>query len=153
MKILVDSREKAPYRFENYPGVTTGTTSLQSADYTLAGLHDLVGVERKSLDDMAQTLTAGRERFVRELERARGFELFAIVVEGTLQDALAGKYRSKLAPQSFVQSLFAYQVRYGVHIMWAGNRQGGEHVCYSLLQKFLTEQRKRLEALTKAHGS
>ena len=69
MKILCDTREQAPYTFDRYQGVTVERAALQTGDYSLAGLHDHIGLERKSLDDLTGTLTKGRERFQRECER------------------------------------------------------------------------------------
>lgn len=155
MKILIDSREQQPYHFvpPKYEGVITETTTLQTGDYSIAGLADRIAVERKSLNDMAGTLSAGRDRFTRELERARGFSLFAIVIEATMQDVANHKYTSKMTPQSLLQSLFAFQVRYGIHVLWAGDRNGGEYATHSLLAKYLYEQRTQLEKLTQAHGN
>ena len=61
-------------------------------------------------------------------------------------------YRSQMTPQSLLQTLAAYSVRYGLHVHWCGGRAGGEYMAYSLLQKFLAEQEGRLKALIKAHG-
>ena len=57
MKILCDTREQSPYTFDRYQGVTVERAALQTCDYSLAGLHDHIGLERKSLDDLTGTLT------------------------------------------------------------------------------------------------
>lgn len=54
MKILCDTREQAPYTFDRYQGVTVERAALQTCDYSLAGLHDHIGLERKSLDDLTE---------------------------------------------------------------------------------------------------
>ena len=152
MKILCDTREQAPYTFDCYQGVTVERASLQTCDYSLAGLHDHIGLERKSLDDLTGTLTKGRERFQRECERGRGLDYFGLIIEASLEDVRNHAYRSQMTPQSLLQTLAAYSVRYGLHVHWCGNRAGGEYMTYSLLQKFLAEQEGRLKALIKAHG-
>ena len=90
MRIVVDSREKAPFQFldagadiEVVPG------SLQTGDYSLAGYEAAVGVERKSIGDLIQSISTERERFLRELDRARGMS-FAIVCEGSWDDLVNG---------------------------------------------------------------
>ena len=152
MKILCDTREQAPYTFDRYQGVTVERAALQTCDYSLAGLHDHIGLERKSLDDLTGTLTKGRERFQRECERGRGLDYFGLIIEASLEDVRNHVYRSQMTPQSLLQTLAAYSVRYGLHVHWCGGRAGGEYMAYSLLQKFLAEQEGRLKALIKAHG-
>nr|WP_294511328.1 ERCC4 domain-containing protein [uncultured Bilophila sp.] len=88
MKILCDTREQAPYTFDRYQGVAVERASLQTCDYSLAGLHDHIGLERKSLDDLTGTLTKGRERFQRECERGRGLDYFGLIIEASLEARL-----------------------------------------------------------------
>ena len=61
-------------------------------------------------------------------------------------------YRSAMTPQSLLQTLAAWSVRYGLHVHWCGSREGGEYLTHSLLEKFLKEQQTRLAALVRAHG-
>lgn len=150
MIIVFDSREQKPYRFDGtpYEGVTVESGTLQTADYSLKGLEDRIGIERKSLDDLAGTLTNGRERFQRECERGRGLDYFALVVESDMESVRRHRYRSRMKPQALLQSLFAFSVRYGLHVFWAGCREGGEYTTFSLLQKYLREATERLKAIT-----
>jgi len=152
VKIVIDSREQRPYSFSAWPDVKVLQGSLQTGDYSLAGLTDRVALERKSLDDLAGTLTAGRERFAAECQRGRGLDLFGLVIEGSLDDILGHNYQSRVLPQSLVQTLAAWSVRYGFSVWFAGNRQGGELMVHSLLAKYLREVWGRLDALVKAHG-
>lgn len=152
MKIIIDSREQMPLDFSRWPEVAVEVGGLPAGDYALKGLETRAAMERKSLDDLAGTLTAGRERFEAELTRARGFHLFAIVVEGTMQDVLQHRYKSRMEPHALLQSLFAYQNRFRVPTLWAGTRTEAAYAVKSLLEKFLVETRKTLAAIAKAHG-
>ncbi len=155
MRIIQDSREQAPYAFNatKYAGVTVEVGTLQTGDYSLAGLTDRIALERKSLSDLCGTLTAGRERFQRECERGRGLEYFGLVIEASMADVRNHSYRSAMTPQSLLQTLAAWSIRYGLHVHWCGSREGGEYLVHSLLEKFLKEQQTRLAALVKAHGA
>ena len=52
MKIIIDTREQAPFTFRHERmGATTEPGTLAVGDYSLAGLEDRVAVERKSLPD------------------------------------------------------------------------------------------------------
>ena len=154
MKIIQDSREQAPYAFNapRYAGTVVEVGALQTGDYSLCGLTDRIALERKSLSDLCGTLTAGRERFKRECERGRGLEYFGLVIEASMDDVRRHNYRSQMTPQSLLQTLAAWSIRYGLHVHWCGSREGGEYMVHSLLEKFLKEQQTRLAALVRAHG-
>ena len=106
MKIVIDSREHRPFSFsgEHYEGVVVSKGTLPTGDYSLAGLADKVAIERKELADLVQCLGGKeRERFTRELARARGLDMFAVVVESTWQDLAQGQYRSAFKPHAACQ--------------------------------------------------
>lgn len=152
MKILIDSREQLPFAFagKSFEDVTTEAGSLPTGDYSLAGLTDLVAVERKSLDDLAQCLGRERDRFERELVRARGLDAFAVVVEGSFEDLAHGRYRSKLNPHSACQSVLSFSARLGIPFLFAGNRAGAEYATAGFLRQYLKGCRERLKAIEKA---
>jgi DNA excision repair protein ERCC-4 len=119
-------------------------------DYSLPGFEDRVAVERKALEDLISCLMgSNRDRFERELYRGRHYDLFAVVVEATLSDVLRGHYRSGMKAHAALQSLIAFQVRYRVPFVWAGNRNGAEYITYSLLSKYLREIGERFKQATK----
>ena len=155
MKILTDTREQAPYTFAppRYEDVIVQAATLTTGDYSLNGLQDLIALERKSIDDLTGTLTKGRERFERECERGRGLDYFGLIIEASLEDVRSHRYQSQMTPQSLLQSLAAFSVRYGLHVHWCGNRAGGEYMTYSLLAKYLREAENRLAAIVKAYGN
>lgn len=154
MKIVVDTREQAPFAFSGvqYQGAEVTTGTLDTGDYSLAGLTDKVAVERKSLPDLVACLGRERERFERELLRARALESFAVVVEGTWEELARGQYRSKLNPAAACQSVCSFVARMGIPFLFCGLRAAAEHACYSLLRQYLKEAQDRYRALVRAHG-
>jgi DNA excision repair protein ERCC-4 len=116
MKIIVDSREQTPLTFTRFDS-ERGT--LQSGDYSIAGLTHRFAVERKSIPDLVQSVTRERERFERELHRLRGFDFARLLIVGTEADVRAGNYRSEATPKSVLHSLHAFEVRYGIPVVWA----------------------------------
>ena len=152
MKIVIDSREQLPFAFSGkfFEDVTTEAGSLTTGDYSLAGLTDLVAVERKSLDDLAQCLGRERDRFERELVRARGLDAFAVVIEGSFEDLAHGKYRSKLNPHSACQSVLSFSARLGITFIFAGSRAGAEYAAAGFLRQYLKGCTERLRAIEKA---
>ena len=154
MKVIVDSREQAPFAFqhEKYAGTAVEVGALDTGDYSLAGLTDRVAVERKSLPDLVACLARERERFERELQRAAALDAFAVVVEASWSELAGGQYRSQLNPHSACQSVLAFTARYRIPFMFAGSRAGAEYVTWGFLRQYLESARKRWGSIVKAHG-
>ncbi len=154
MKIITDSREQAPFTFqhEQYAQLHTETASLDTGDYSLAGLTDRVAVERKSLPDLVACLGRERERFEREMQRAAALDAFAVVVESSWAELASGEYRSQLNPHSACQSVLAFTARYRIPFLFAGSRAGAEYVTWGFLRQYLESARKRWGSIVKAHG-
>lgn len=120
LTVLVDTREQTPWSFG--PGVVTLRASLPSGDYSLPGLTDKFALERKSLADLVGSLTSGRDRFMREMERLALFDFAAIVVEGSLENVIRKEYRSEASPSSIMGSCAMIHARYGVPTIWCSTR-------------------------------
>ena len=154
MKVVFDSREQQPFTFHlgKYAGMTLEVGTLDTGDYSLAGLTDRVAVERKSLPDLVACLGRERERFERELQRAAALDAFAVVVEASWADLAGGQYRSQLNPHSACQSVLAFTARYRIPFMFAGSRAAAEYACHGFLKQYLESARKRWGTIVKAHG-
>lgn len=154
MKVVIDTREQAPFAFSGdaYRGTEVVTGTLSVGDYSLFGLSDKIAIERKSLPDLVACLGRERERFERELLRARGLDCFAVVVEATWEELARGQYRSKLNPAAACQSVCAFVARWHIPFLFCGSRPGAEYVCHSLLRQYLQGAQARYRALVRAHG-
>lgn len=146
LRIAVDSREQAPFTFSGFP-CTVEVGTLATADYSLHGFTDRVGIERKSLGDLVACLSTDRERFTRELSRLRGFNAAVVVVESPASDLRAGNYRSQLNPEAAWQSCLAFMQRFRVPFIWCQDRADAERVTFDLLRHFATDRRRELSAL------
>ena len=152
MRILIDSREQRPFTFKGYD-VDPETVTLPVGDYSLPGFTDKVAIERKELNDLISCLMNGnRDRFERELAKARHFDLFAVVVQAPLSAVSRGQYRSEMKTQAALQSILTLQVRYRAAFMWAGNRADAEYIVHGLLSKYLREIGERFKMATKEIG-
>lgn len=140
--IIIDSREQRPYCFPDLPVTVAG---LKVGDYSLVGFEDRISIERKSLNDLLFSLTKGRERFQRELERGRALDYFALIVEATMSDITGGCYRSKMSPEAAFQSLMTFSIRYRMPVFFAGNRWRGQRITESLLVKYHREIEKSFD--------
>lgn len=131
--IVQDSREQLPLDFGSWPVVVNG---LRSGDYSIAGLEDRVAIERKSLGDLFGCIGRERDRFERELERLAEMDYACVVVEGNLEDVLAGVERSLVTPQAAAGSLVAWSVKWGLPIWFAGDRRLAAALVLKSLSKF-----------------
>ncbi len=150
MKIVIDSREQYPFPFSDYDAeIVPGT--LQAGDYSVLGLEPLVAVERKSLPDLVQCLGRERDRFERELERLRGYESAAVVVESPIEALVRGDYRSALNPTAAYESVVAFMGRYRLPFYFAQDRRGAERFTFSFLRHYLRTVERRYEAVAKVY--
>ena len=134
--IVVDTREQTPWSFD----VPTLRACLQTGDYSVAGLEHSVAIERKSLADLVGSLTAGRERFLRECDRLMAYRYRAIVVEGSAEQVWGQAYRSSVSPQSVIASTLAITCDRGVPVVWSGSRAHAQWSARWLLERAWTKR-------------
>jgi DNA excision repair protein ERCC-4 len=108
--IVIDTREQEPLIFSRLSSVS-GT--LITGDYSVKGLESLFAIERKSIGDLvACCMGENRQRFERELHRLRGFRFARLLVVGTEEEIIHGKYRSNIKPQAVMGTICAFEARY-----------------------------------------
>lgn len=116
--IVVDTREQTPLPIA---GPTVRGT-LTSGDYSFIGGEHHFSIERKSLADIVQSLTTERDRFIRELERLRGYRFARLLIVGEPADLAAGRYRPQAKPSAMVNSLHSIEARF-LPVVWAPTPQ------------------------------
>ena len=152
--VVVDSRESAPYRFENLPNegrklvVRSVTRGLKTGDYSIAGFEHRVAVERKSLPDLFNCLGGDRARFVNQLTRLNNMECAMLIVESSWEDAMnEPPSRSRLSPRSVNRSYLAFTQRFAnVQWFWSPDRRSAEIQTYRYLDRWHTDHEKDLTA-------
>jgi DNA excision repair protein ERCC-4 len=120
--VVIDTREQEPYAFD-LDSVTAVRRALPVGDYSIEGYEASVAVERKSLEDFVASVVRARERFGKELRGLAEYDLGCVVVEGSLEDILARRYRSGAHPQAVLGATLSIIVDYGVPVFFCGNRQ------------------------------
>lgn len=151
--ILVDTREQAPLRFQNYQ---TEIATLPIGDYGLKNFSGWANprfiVERKSLADLIGSLSSGRDRFYREIEKLRQFEFRAIGVEAFREQIECKDYASQMTPQSILASVDAIEVRANIHMIWAGDAGGLAARIESLARQFVRGIERQYKLLNAMEG-
>lgn len=153
MVVLYDTREQdtpALHKRLEGLGCPYERKKLDFGDYTCQTLRpdgsmltmaDKVAVERKmNLDELCQCFGKGRGRFEREFERARnaGAKLYLLIENGSIDQAMAGNYRSLMHPDALTASLFAWQPRYDCRVHFCKPENTGA-VIYKILRYELKE--------------
>ena len=160
--ILIDTKEKKPWLFENVPGhkgegiiqVDWEWQSLGDGygDYTIKGATNPItkwrlSIERKSIDDLFSTILSRRRRFEVELENLDSMEYAAVVVEASLHKVLSYRpkyWNEKQLPldnqmskhRQVIGSIQAWQLRYPNIRWWFLPRKHAETWVYRLLARF-----------------
>lgn len=136
--ILIDQQEKKPFTFGRQK---TKTTHLKTGDYTLEGLEDKICIERKSLQDLASSIT--KQRFWNEMERMSSINKSYLLLECSSEDitkfpAGSGIPRKvwrflKVKPPFIFSSLKKIEEKYGVEVIFSENRSEAAKKCKSIL--------------------
>ena len=115
--IVVDQREQSPLVFTRLKAVT-GT--LYSGDYSINNLEHCFAIERKSLDDLANScLSSNRDRLEHELHRLRGYRFKRLLVVGSRDEIIAGRYHSRILPKAVLATLGAFEVRFNLPVVFS----------------------------------
>jgi len=131
--IVVDSREQLPYVFEN--SIVKG---LKTGDYAPLGYEDECTIERKTLADFAQSVTNNRERFEREIIRAKEtLKFFAIVIEIGYHNIWREYLKCKVSRKALLGTIHAWTVKFNIPIILGGNRTMCKHITKSLCENYV----------------
>lgn len=133
--VVVDTREQEPYAFDP-DRVTIVRRALPAGDYSLDGHETAIAAERKSIDDYVASVVRGRDRFARELRILSGYDVACVVVEATLEDILAHRYRSDAHPNAVLGATLSIIVDRSVPVFFCGDRQIARRFVEGLLCRY-----------------
>ena len=85
----------------------------------------MIMIERKSLTDLWGSLLQGRERFMREMDRAKKIPARYLVIEGTLADVQKGipKRYSRVRGDTIIGTLISLEQKYGIHVIFTSKEK------------------------------
>lgn len=142
LTIIEDSREQSPLDFSGFRGVTSIRAGLKTGDYSVQGHESEICFERKSVPDLVGTLIGGHERFLREMDRMKGFQVKYILVEhtaGTVYRYCERHFWEKKF-DTIIQSLLAYAYHYQVRVRFCKNREDMAKYIVEKSREFLKEK-------------
>lgn len=147
--IVCDTREPDPHPWSRWFTCETVREGLATGDFSLLGCSDFIAIERKSLNDLISCLTAGRERFSRELARASRIPSFYVICEGSYADLMQGRYRSNMHPRAAWESVIALQSRYGIPFFFSGSVEIAAKLTESILLRWFKEHCRAIESASR----
>ena len=135
MKIVIDTRERKPYKFY---GQDVVRKKLDTGDYSIEGFEDVFAVERKAKPDYLRSISHTRENFEHEVQRGSKMDEFEVVVEASEEEIRAGDYRAEVPPLSAINTAKAWSRsdRYDVPFTWAGSRAAGKALTLTKLKEW-----------------
>lgn len=153
--ILVDTREQPSERAQKRYKAFERPYRRQKLDYGDYSAEFVLpdgrtvavnaAIERKmSLEELSSCLTAERERFRKEFERAKeaGASMYLLVENATWENLINGKYKTKFNKNAFLGSIVAWIARYDIKPIFCKAETSGR-----LIREILyREMKKRLEA-------
>lgn len=183
--VLIDTQEGQPFSFhglqadadkEHRPLVVPvrwlclGRHPHSKGDYSIEGLQERIGVERKSREDCWGTVlgwetqtekklrdknateaTPRRERFKRELENLAKLDAALVVVEASLEDCLTNvpEWGSKPAHENrkiFNRSILSMMQDFHVPWLFCDSRRLAEIETFRYLERFWRKDQDRIRA-------
>ena len=147
--ILKDTREQLGWMFEEddrFAG--TRLEKLDTGDYTIEGLHDFFVIERKgNVSEWAGNIT--QDRFFDELDRLAKIPHAYILCEFSMRDLLnfplgsgIPKHKQKFVKVTgkfLLSRTLAFQIKYGVKVLFCDNTILGKQVAMGLFKNILHE--------------
>ena len=127
--------------------MTIRDRSLDTGDYTVETLENVLCVERKSIPDLVGTVVNDWQRFSRQLRRMSAMDVALIVVEGKVSDLMNHQYSSQTNPESVRGKLNRIQVQFGIQTLFLENREIAASWVENLFEKYLDQ--RDLPCLTK----
>lgn len=151
MKIIRDTREKVGYWDFSFFGYDEQVSKLDTGDYSISGLEDILCIERKkSVFEIANNIGKDNIRFESELNRMKNFKYKYIILEFSVTDLLsnlvipniktkAGK-SIKVRGQFIMKKLKDYENEYEVEIIFAGSKDNAIQVAIEIFKEVINEE-------------
>lgn len=132
--IAVDTREILPF---DLLGFATMRKTLRTGDYSIVGLEDKLSIERKSYSDAWSSMSAGRARFERCVQRLAELDRAAIVIEcGVRELAIQPSRIERVTPASVVGGLISWSCQFRLPVFFADDRAHAERITVRFLASY-----------------
>lgn len=139
--IVVDTREQLPWEFSEY---TVSHTKLDTGDYSIQGLEDILCIERKKgVAEIANNIAD--DRFQDVINRMKNYKHSFILVEcdyDQLMNYPVGSdiperlwHKMKLSPQFILKYISELHIKYNIHVIFCGCPLWAEKTAVSIMKR------------------
>lgn len=130
--IIVDTREQRPWNFAHR---ATSKTKLDTGDYSIVGMENIIAIERKqSVNEIATNIV--ETRFINVLKRLSSIKYRFILLEFGLDDILRYPIgsnmpkhlwdKSRIKPQFIMKHVLEWQMKYNIHVLFCGDADNAQ---------------------------
>lgn len=141
MEIIVDTREQKKLWAKSTKYDTIEIKALTTGDYSIKGHENDFAIERKSLSDLFGSLGSDHKRFRKEIERGLKMKYFAIIIDGSYDNALnkdfEGSHFTKMKGYVVTQILFTLHIKYNLPIFFTSGRSQSKRIIKELMKAYL----------------
>ena len=141
---IIDTREKEPWILLGSTINSVVVEKLDTGDYSVKGLEDQLCIERKrSVSELAMNVS--QPRFKNELDRMMAYKHRFLVLEFSIQDIMdypvgsgipKARWSSlKIKGGYIMLCLSQFQVKYGIHVVFAGNANHAEYCGINIMKR------------------
>lgn len=139
--IIIDTREQQPWTFEHY---TTASRKLDTGDYSIEGLEDIICIERKkSVTEVANNIT--ESRFIDVVDRMSKYKYAFLLLEFDLEQVLNYPIGSnlprrlwdkvKITPAFIIKHILELQLSHNIKVLFCGSQSDAEKMAEYILKK------------------
>jgi ERCC4-type nuclease len=139
--IIIDTREQQPWVFDHY---ITASKKLDTGDYSIEGLENLVAIERKkSVSEFANNITESRFKDV--VLRLSSIKHSFLLMEFDLEDILIYPVGSnvpkkmwdkiKISPSFIIKHILELQMNHNIKVVFCGDSDNAEKMAEFILKK------------------
>lgn len=132
--IVIDTREQLPYTFPK--GVKTIRKGLSTGDYSILGFEKYISIERKSKQDFYGSVSSGRTRFKKCIQRLAQYRCPLVVIECSFEELLEPLSYSDMNPSSVANTLISWQLDYRIPFACISGRRNASLYVLRTLEKF-----------------
>jgi ERCC4-type nuclease len=146
--IIIDTREQQPWEFSHY---TTASKKLDTGDYSIEGLQDIIAIERKkSVSEIATNIV--EPRFKDVLERLKTVKYPFILLEFSLKDVLIYPIGSnvprhmwdkiKISSTFILKNITDWELEHNIKVFFCGSASNAEKLATYLFNKIYFKEVK-----------
>lgn len=132
-RIVVDTREQKPYKFKKQV-----VKKLDIGDYAPLGYEDFCAIERKNFSDWASSITHNRDRFEREIMRAKeNLDFFCIIIETDMESIWKEHLFSQVKRSIIVNCIPFWMVKFNIPVVPCSNRSKGKYLVKEICKAYV----------------